>query len=237
MQQEIRGKIVLITGASRGIGEATARAFAEAGAKLALFARSGALVKKLAEELGNGSIGIACDVTDEKKVNAAVAEVIDAFGHIDILINNAGAFADATLMELDLETWNHILTANATSAFLMCKAVLPGMTERKAGRIINMSSTTGIRGYAAQTAYCAAKHALLGMGRALALEVKKDNIHVHNLCPGGVGTEFFKGTRLAERLDGQVMLEAENLADLCIFLCRLPENVDMTEVSLTRFAP
>jgi len=230
-------RVVMITGASRGIGAATARAFAAEGARLALLARRGDVVEKRARELGRGSIGVACDVSDPQEVREAVDTAIKAFGQIDVLVNNAGVFCDATLLECSLEQWNRTMAINATGAFLVTQAVLPHMIERKSGRIINIVSSAGLKGYAAQAAYCASKHALLGMARALALEVKQHNIHVYNLCPGGVDTEFIKGTRLGERLAGQVMIRPEDIAAFCVQLAKLPDNVDVEMIPITRFAP
>jgi len=151
--------------------------------------------------------------------------------------SNAGAFCDATLLECDLEAWRRTIAINATGTFLVTKAVLPGMIERRSGRIINIVSSAGLKGYAAQAAYCASKHAVMGLARALALEVKPHNIHVHNLCPGGVHTDFIKGTRLGERLQGQVMIEPDDIAGCCLYLARLPDNVDIDTLPVTRFAP
>jgi 3-oxoacyl-[acyl-carrier protein] reductase len=237
MLESLKGQTVLITGASRGIGEAAARAFAREGAKLALLARTGEAVARLAAELRGGALGLPCDVADPEQVRRAIERALESFGHVDVLVNNAGIFSDATMLETDLETWSHTLATNATGAFLVTKAVLPSMIERRSGRIINVVSSAGLKGYAAQVAYCASKHAMLGMMRALALEVKPHNIHVYNLCPGGVRSDFIKGTRLGARLEGQVMIEPADVAEFCVQLARLPDNIDVEMIPITRFAP
>ncbi len=237
MQRELTGKSALVTGAGRGIGRQVAIAFAREGMRVALLARSRDQIEAVAREIGKTATPIACDISIPEQVQSAVGTAIKALGHIDILVNNAGIFLDATLLETELEDWNRTLAINATGTFLVTKAVLPGMIERRRGRIINVVSSSGLKGYRAQAAYCASKHAMLGMARALALEVKEYNIHVHCLCPGGVQTDFIKGTRLGERLKDQVMIQPEDIADLCVYLCKLPDNLDIEEVAIRRFSP
>lgn len=237
MEGVLREKVVLVTGASRGIGEAIARAFAAEGARVALIARNASRLNALVRELGAGASGVRCDISKPEEVCRAVEQTQSALGRVDVLVNNAGVFCDATMLECTFEQWSRTMAVNATGAFLVTRAVLPAMVERRSGRIINVVSSAGLRGYEAQVAYCASKHALLGMARALALEVKKHNIHVYNLCPGGVQTEFIKGTRLGARLEGQVMIQPQDIAAFCVFLAKLPENVEVEMIPITRFSP
>jgi NAD(P)-dependent dehydrogenase (short-subunit alcohol dehydrogenase family) len=111
------------------------------------------------------------------------------------------------------------------------------MIARRQGRIINVVSTSGTQGYFHQSAYCASKHGLFGFARALAIEAKPHGIHVYNLCPGGVDTDFIKGTYLGERLKGQPMIAPGDIAELVVFLLRQPENIDLSEVVVRRFDP
>lgn len=237
MERELSGKTVLVTGAGRGIGRQVAIAFAREGMRVALLARSRDQIEAVAREIGKTATPIACDISIPEQAQSAVATAIKVLGHIDILVNNAGVFFEGTLLETELEDWNRTLAINATGTFLVTKAVLPGMIQRRRGRIINIVSSSGLKGYRAQAAYCASKHAMLGMARGLALEVKEYNIHVHCLCPGGVQTDFIKGTKLGQRLEGEVMIQPEDIADLCLYLCRLSDNLDIEEVAIRRFSP
>jgi NAD(P)-dependent dehydrogenase (short-subunit alcohol dehydrogenase family) len=233
----LKGKVALVTGAGRGIGRETALAMAREGARVALLARSRKEIERLVDKIGDGAMSVPCDVSDPQAVERAVAIVHEEFKRVDVLVNNAGIFLDATLLETELQDWNRVLAVNVTGAFLVTKAVLPAMIERREGRIINIASSAGKKGYKAQAAYCASKHAMLGMAKALALEVKEHGIHVHNVCPGGVDTTFIAGTRLGERLEGQVMIAPADIAAFCVFLAKQPGNVDVEEIEIRRFSP
>jgi len=235
--QDVRDRVVLVSGAGRGIGRAVALAFAQAGAKVALLARSVDQLEAVAAEIGPAALAVPCDVAEPDQIASAVATAVAQLGPVDILVNNAGVFLDATLAETSLADWNRTLAVNATGVFLLTQAVLPDMIERGSGRIINIASSAGLKGYAAQVAYCASKHAVMGLSRALALEVKPHNIHVHCVCPGGVETEFIAGTRLGERLAGQTMIQPADIAEACLYLARQPDHIDIDQIDVRRFAP
>jgi len=223
----LKGKSAIVTGASRGIGLAIARALAREGVRLGLLSRSR---PDLAGEF------VACDLAELDRIPSAVRQLTERLGPVDFLINNAGIFIEQPVAEMQLADWERMLRVNLTAPFLVTREILPQMIARKQGRIINISSTSGVQGYLHQSAYCATKHGLLGFARCLAMEAKPHNVHVYNLCPGGVNTDLFKGTYLGERLKGQPMIKPEDIAEMAAFLLGQPENIDVAEVVVRRFA-
>jgi NAD(P)-dependent dehydrogenase (short-subunit alcohol dehydrogenase family) len=223
----LTGKRAIVTGASRGIGLAIAQALAREGVRLGLLSRA---KPRLAAEF------VACDLADSGQVAPSVRELIRRLGPVDFLVNNAGAFLEKPAAETDLPGWERLLRVNLTAPFLIAREVLPGMIARRRGRIINIASTASLQGYLGQSAYCASKHGLLGFARCLALELRPHNIHVHTLCPGGVATDFIKGTQLGRRLQGQPMIHPRDIAALVLFLLRQPPNIDLPEIAVRRFA-
>ena len=226
--KSLRGKTAIVTGASRGIGLAIAKTLAREGARLGLLSRS---------KPGVGGEFVACDLAELDTIPGAVRQLVDRLGTVDFLINNAGIFLEKPVPEIQLADWERILRVNVTAPFLLTREILPGMIARRQGRIINVSSTSGSQGYLHQSAYCASKHALLGFARSLAMEVKQHGIHIYNLCPGGVDTDFIKDTHLGERLKGQPMINPVDIAEMVAFLLRQPENIDVAELTIRRFDP
>lgn len=179
----------LVTGGGSGIGLAIAKDLAARGARLTLVGRGAARLQAAAAGLPQAQ-AIAADVTDAHAVAAALATATKAFGPVSILVNNAGAAEAKPFLETDLATWNGSLSVNMTSAFLCSQAVLPGMQAAKWGRIINIASVAGVTGYAGVAAYVAAKHGLVGLTRALALEFARSGVTVNALCPGYTETDM-----------------------------------------------
>ena len=183
-------RVAVVTGAGRGIGAATARALAEAGLDVVLAARGRDQIERLASELataGRRSRAVVCDVTSEASVAALAREAAEA-GPVAVLVNNAGAAGSMLLGRTSLEEWNRLLAVNATGAFLCIRAFLPGMLERKWGRVVNVASTAGLSGGKYLAAYSAAKHALVGLTRSVAAEVTGTGVTANAVCPGFVDT-------------------------------------------------
>src|SRR5689334_15944471 len=200
MSDGLANKVAVITGASSGIGRATALALAARGAKLALLARSHeALIETADRAKKTGASEAAlfdCDVRDERAVEESIAKALERFGQLDILINSAGLSLNGEVDGYSLEDWRTVVETNLTGTFLTCRAVLPQMKRQGAGEILNISSGAGRNGIKQMAAYCASKFGVIGFTESLALEVRNHNIRVSTLLPGSVATDF---SRVAKR--------------------------------------
>jgi NAD(P)-dependent dehydrogenase (short-subunit alcohol dehydrogenase family) len=225
--ESIRGQKAILTGASRGIGRAIAESLLQEGVQLVVLGR-------------NKPADLACeffesDFFEVERLPQVVDMAIQRLGGVDILINNAGVFLEKPVPEIEISDWERTMRINLTAPFVITREVFKVMRKQRHGRIVNIVSTSGLQGYVYQSAYCASKHGLLGFARAVALEAKQYNVHVYNVCPGGVDTEFFKGTFLAERLKGQPLIKPSDVAETVVFLLKTAGNVDIPEVVIRRF--
>ena len=189
MALKFAGRTVLVTGASRGIGRSIAERFAEEGAHVALVARSRGALEEAATELsrlGVASVAIPADVTVPDQAHGAVRRAEEELGPLDILVNNAGVFLRKPFLELTPQEWDESIATNLTGAANFCRAVLPGMMNRRRGRIVNVASVHGMRGDANLSAHSAAKFGLIGLTQSLAREFRAHNIAVNAVCPGAV---------------------------------------------------
>jgi NAD(P)-dependent dehydrogenase (short-subunit alcohol dehydrogenase family) len=190
----LAGRHALVTGAGRGIGAAIAQRLAGEGARVTLVSRSERQLQETAEPLGEAAQCIVADMTDLPAVSRAFESAAESFGPVDILINNAGKAQSAPLQRTSEELWHSLIAVNLTGAYHGIRAVLPAMLERKFGRIVSIASTAGLRGYPYVAAYCASKHGVIGLTRALALEVAQRNITVNAVCPGYTETDIVRDT-------------------------------------------
>jgi NAD(P)-dependent dehydrogenase (short-subunit alcohol dehydrogenase family) len=192
MTGPLAGRHALVTGGGRGIGLAIARALLDEGARLTLLGRDRARLESAAQELA-GDVGVvAANVADATQVAAAFADAKARGGRIDILVNNAGQATSKPLTRTEAAFWEQMLAVNLTGTFLCSQQALPDMIEGGFGRIVNIASTAGLTGYAYCTAYCAAKHGVVGFTRALAREVATRNITVNAVCPGYTETDIIR---------------------------------------------
>src|SRR5438876_4630461 len=191
------GRVAIITGAGRGIGHAIAVRLASEGARVACVSRTEANAKKTADEINalraDAAKAYAVDVADHAAVQKIGAQILQDFGKIDILINNAGVTRDALAMRMSLEDWDRVLNTNLRGAFSFSQAIIRAMTKQRSGRIINISSVIGLMGNAGQTNYAASKAGLIGLSKSLARELASRNITVNAVAPGFVITDMTAG--------------------------------------------
>jgi NAD(P)-dependent dehydrogenase (short-subunit alcohol dehydrogenase family) len=190
VSQELKGKVALVTGASRGLGEGVARALAAAGARVMLVARDGALVTRVASQLA-GAEAMACDVADYAAVEKVVAETRARLGGLDILVNNAGVIEPiAEIAASDPALWAQNITINLVGAYHVIRAVLPGMLAAGGGSIVNVSSGAAHRPLEGWSAYCSGKAGLAMLARAIELETKGKGIRIFGFSPGTIDTDM-----------------------------------------------
>mgnify|MGYP001392253679 FL=1 len=193
---QLADKVTIITGAGSGIGRGIARAFAREGAILVLAGRTQASLEATAAELPQDTTAliVPTDVTDERQVRALFSQTVEAFGRVDVLVNNAGAFDGGPIEEISLETWQHVLAVNLTGPFLCTREAMPIMKAQGGGRIINIGSISAQVPRMNSVPYTTTKHGLVGLTKAAALEGRELGVVVSCLHPGNVLTER-RGTR------------------------------------------
>jgi 3-oxoacyl-[acyl-carrier protein] reductase len=224
----------LVTGATQGIGRATAFALGRAGYRVGVCARTPAGVDELVGALkkeGVEAAGARADVGDPSEAGPAVDRIVSALGEIGVLVNNAGLFIGRPFEEITIEEWDAVMATNVRSLFLMTRAVLPAMRRRREGSIVNVASLAGRNGFVGGTAYVASKHAVLGFSRALMLEVRKDNVRVIAICPGSVDTAMIRDQPML-RTDPARILHPEDVADTIVSTLRLPARAMVSELDI-----
>jgi 3-oxoacyl-[acyl-carrier protein] reductase len=184
------GRIALVTGASGGIGGATARALSSSGARVALSGTRRDVLDRLAGELGSGAAAFPCDLGKPDDVEALVPDVERSFGQIDILVNNAGITRDNLLLRMRDAEWDEVLAVNLTSAFRLARAVAKGMMQRRHGRIISITSVVAVTGNPGQANYAASKAAMIAMTKSLALELATRGVTANCIAPGMIDTDM-----------------------------------------------
>lgn len=248
MSSALTGKTAVVTGAGRGIGAAIATALSREGAQIALIGRDASRLEKQAAELSAGALVSPADITDPESVHRAFAKIRERFPRIDILVNNAGQAESAPFSRTDFALWNRMLAVNLTGTYLCTHEVLPAMLKQDYGRVVNVASTAGLIGYAYVTAYCAAKHGVVGLTRALALEAAKTAVTINAVCPGYTETDMVKNTvanimaktgkseadaraALAVHNPQARLIRPEEVADAVVWLC-LPGSASVTGQAL-----
>jgi NAD(P)-dependent dehydrogenase (short-subunit alcohol dehydrogenase family) len=225
--------VALVTGATRGIGRATAFALGYAGYAVGVCGRDPAMLDTLLQDLGQAGIsaaGRAADVADPADAGALVERVVASLGPVDVLVNNAGLGIFKPFAELTLEEWDRTMATNLRSLYVVTREVLPAMRKRGRGAIVNIASLSGRHGLAGGTAYAASKHAVLGFSRSLMLEVRKEGVRVIAICPGSVDTGMMRDQSMMPASDR--ILQAEDVAATVVSALALPERAMVSELDL-----
>ncbi len=236
----LHGKVTIITGAGRGIGRAVALRFASRGASVVLASRSIEEIDGVAAEIvkaGGSALAVQTDVSSESEVSRMIAAAEAEFGPTDILVNNAGTMILRPLAATSLEEWQRVMNVNLLGAFLCARAVLPSMMERRTGRIINIGSMAGRRGYPEQGVYCASKHGLYGLSKVLAIEGKPYGIRVNVVSPGGAHTELSREL-LSTRSPAEASewMSPDEVADAVLFVATQDGPAMTDDLVLRRYA-
>ena len=223
MEEYLKGKIVLVTGAGRGIGRSIALAFGASGSQVVVAGRNRAVLNTVAEEirsLGAKALPLTCDVTRKEEVQFLKDKITNQLGAVQILINDAGVAPAASFLEMEDQLWHDVLKVNLDGTYHCCKVFLPGMTASGWGRIINIASTVAKVAYFHTAAYTTSKHAVLGLTRALAIEMARTGVTVNAICPGYVDTELtLHNARLMAEKTGKRIEDA-----LALFKGSSPQN-------------
>jgi 3-oxoacyl-[acyl-carrier protein] reductase len=240
MAKKLEGKVILITGASAGIGQASARALAVEGARLVLTARRQdrlETLKKTVEALGGQAVIVSGDAREESTAIKAVKAATDAFGRLDILINNAGMGNYKKLEDTTAAEYDELMDTNVRSTFLFTRQAVPVMRQQKSGTILMISSMAGIHGFGGESVYCMTKFAQVGFAQALDRELRESGIKVGAICPGGVKTEFALGKGRTEKgVEQSGMLEPEDVAGVILMACTQSPKSRIIEVQMRTMA-
>jgi len=240
MAGKLAGKVAIITGASAGIGQASARMLAREGARLVLTARRGERLDALIQEvrsLGGDGIAVIGDARDEATSVRTVEAAMTAFGCIDILVNNVGVGNYKKLIDTSLDDYVEMMDVNVRSTFLFSRHVVPVMIKQGEGLVLIISSMAGVYGFPGEAVYCATKFAQVGFAEGLDKELRPYGIKVGTICPGGVKTEFALGKgRTEASVKQSEMLEAEDVAAAVLFACSQPAGSRVIQVRMRTMA-
>ena len=228
---KLDGKVAVVTGASKGIGKAIASAFAGAGAKVVLAARTREALEQVASEIkesGAEALAVPTDVTDVDAVERLIKRTLDVYQHVDILVNNAGVGYFGPVVDFAPDDWDMVVNSNLKAVYLCAKYALPPMLAQGGGQIINVLSIAAKVAFEASAAYCAAKAGALALTKVLASEVRQQNIRVTAVLPGSVHTPFWDD--VPEHPDFEQMLKPEHVADTVVSICQQPPGMVTEEI-------
>jgi 3-oxoacyl-[acyl-carrier protein] reductase len=232
---KIKGRVALVTGASKGIGRAIAVALAKEGAQVAVSARSRDLLQEVANEIraqGTDAFAFRGDMSMEEDIEAFVKKTVDKLGRLDILVNNAGVGRFNKVIDFSTNDWDDLFNLNVRGMFIATRESLPHLRKAKESVIINLASLAGKNAFKTGAGYAATKYAVLGFTRCLMLEERENGVRVFAVCPGSVATSFFESHPdvSQSRLDN--MLRAEDVADSVVHMIRLPQRALLSELDI-----
>lgn len=233
--ENLKGKKAIITGGSRGLGKATALAFAKEGIDVAITGRDEKRLKETVTELkalGVNATYALFNVGNYEEVQKGIKQIIDAFGSIDILVNNAGVAAFGSLNDMKVDQWSEIIQTNVLGMYFVTKEVLPYLIDKNEGDIFNISSTAGLTGNANTSAYSASKFAVIGMSESLMKEVRKNNIRVCTLTPSTIASDMSIELGIANKNSEDSVLQPEDFAELIVAGLKLPRRAMLKGASL-----
>ena len=237
MEGRLNGKVAIVTGASRGVGRAICIAFAKEGATIVLAARSPQKLAETAKEVreaGAKAEIVITDLTREEAIKNLMKVANEKFSRLDILVNNAGVTVSAELEHTTTADWDRLFAVNARAPFILCRESLPLLKKAPRAYIINIVSVVGVKCYALQSAYTASKHALRGMTKSLAEELRDSNVRVHSICPGGIDTDMIGQIR--PDIKKEDLMRPEEIAELVVYLVTHKGNAVIDELHIRRAA-
>jgi NAD(P)-dependent dehydrogenase (short-subunit alcohol dehydrogenase family) len=235
--KQLNQNVAIVTGASRGIGKAICLALGREGASVVLAARALNKLREAAEQVtavGAKAEIVVTDVAEEESIKNLVKVTNEKFGRLDILVNNAGITHSAELERTSTKDWDRLFNVNARAPFILCREALPLLKKAPKAYIINICSIVGVKCYALQSAYTASKHALRGMTKSLAEELRGSNVKVHLICPGGIDTDMIRIIR--PDIKRQDLMQPEEIAELVLYLVTHKGNAVIDELHVRRAA-
>lgn len=237
-QVSLAGKVALVTGAGSGLGKATARALAEAGCNVACVdvnPKAIDCVSRDLTDLGVESVALPCDVRDEHAVSGVVERVVEQFGRLDFIVNNAAIDHTVSVEQMTVQQWDDVIDINLRAPFLFAKASFPVMSKQGGGHIINIASTAATRAWGNASAYHASKWGLVGFSRGFGVEGREHGIRTTTVIPGGMKTNFFD--RFVEQgipmPDETNLQDPANVASVIVFALSMPKETSLQEVIVT----
>ncbi len=237
MYIDLKNRVALVTGASRGIGRGISLMLADSGVHVILTARSMDKLQKVKEEItsrgGNATV-IPADIAKEQDIKTLFKIIMDKFGRLDIVINNAGIGIWGNLVDFSIEDFDKIMNINVRGTYLCCQQAMKMMIPQKNGYIINISSVVGFKGYPNQSAYTASKHAIMGLTKSLAVEAQEHNIRISAILPGGVETDLSFKAR--PDLDRSLLILPEDIAKTVLYLLSLSDRAMVDQIFVRRMS-
>ncbi|WP_264558415.1 3-ketoacyl-ACP reductase [Flavobacterium sp. N2270] len=233
--ENLKGKKAIITGGSRGLGKATALAFAKEGIDVAITGRNEKNLQETVEELkalGVNATYALFNIGNYEEVQNGIKQIISKFGSVDILVNNAGVAAFGALNDMKVDQWSEIIQTNVMGMYFVTKEVLPYLIEKNEGDIFNISSTAGLTGNANTSAYSASKFAVIGMSESLMKEVRKNNIRVCTLTPSTIASDMSIELGIANKNSEDSVLQPDDFAELIVAGLKLPRRAMLKAASL-----